>query len=71
MAPHMARFAGFREPRRQIVAAVIIGAVLMVLADWLARMIAFPYQLPLGLLASLIGAPYFVWLLRRGEVRHG
>lgn len=37
----------------------------MTLADWCGRMIAFPAQIPAGLLATFIGAPYFVWLLRK------
>ncbi|SEQ93472.1 iron complex transport system permease protein [Faunimonas pinastri] len=70
MAPHLARHAGFRRPREQLAGAVLIGATLLVIADWLARMLTFPYQLPLGLFASLIGGPYLVWLLRRGVGRN-
>jgi len=66
MAPHMARLAGFARPTLQLGGAVLIGMLLMVFADWMARSLAFPYQLPLGLFASLVGAPYLVWLLNRG-----
>ncbi|WP_182084148.1 Fe(3+)-hydroxamate ABC transporter permease FhuB [Aureimonas sp. ME7] len=66
MAPHMARLAGFARPPLQFAASVAIGTLLMVFADWMARSLAFPYQLPVGLLASLVGAPYLVWLLNRG-----
>ncbi|MBS9722099.1 Fe(3+)-hydroxamate ABC transporter permease FhuB [Tianweitania sp. BSSL-BM11] len=65
MAPHMARLAGFVRPIPQLIGAVLIGAALMVLADWMARTLAFPYQLPIGLVAALVGGPYLVWLLNR------
>ncbi|MCB8821828.1 Fe(3+)-hydroxamate ABC transporter permease FhuB [Microvirga rosea] len=63
VAPHMARLAGFSRAN-QVLAAILIGSVLMVGADWLCRVATFPYQLPLGLFASLIGGPYLIWLLR-------
>ncbi|WP_230531515.1 Fe(3+)-hydroxamate ABC transporter permease FhuB [Microvirga roseola] len=65
VAPHMARLIGFGRAHQQLAAAILIGSGLMVAADWLCRTLAFPYQLPLGLFASLIGGPYLVWLLRR------
>jgi ABC-type Fe3+-siderophore transport system permease subunit len=46
---------------------VLIGCATMVLADWLSRVVAFPYQVPVGLFAALIGGPYLIWLLSRGE----
>lgn len=67
VAPHMARLIGFGRVHQQLAAAILIGAGLMTAADWLCRIAAFPYQLPLGLFVSLIGGPYFVWLLRRGS----
>ncbi|WP_118132883.1 Fe(3+)-hydroxamate ABC transporter permease FhuB [Oceanicella sp. SM1341] len=68
MAPHMAARAGFARPGPQLAAAVLIGAALMMLADFGARVASFPYEQPLGLFASLIGAPYLILLLtRRGR----
>ncbi|MGU3494790.1 Fe(3+)-hydroxamate ABC transporter permease FhuB [Xanthobacteraceae bacterium A53D] len=65
MAPHMARLMGIRRPLPQAGAAALIGALLMVVADWLGRTLAFPWQMPAGLVASLIGGGYFLWLLCR------
>ncbi|MEH2922617.1 Fe(3+)-hydroxamate ABC transporter permease FhuB [Samsonia erythrinae] len=65
MAPHMARMLGFNRVLPQVVSAALIGGALMVMADWFGRMILFPFQVPAGLLATFIGAPYFVYLLRR------
>lgn len=65
MAPHIARMMGFRRTMPHIVISAIIGGVMLVLADWLGRMVLFPYQIPAGLLSTFIGAPYFIYLLRK------
>ncbi|MEA1063651.1 Fe(3+)-hydroxamate ABC transporter permease FhuB [Erwinia sp. HR93] len=65
MAPHITRMLGFRRAFPQLVIAMLVGGALMVLADWVGRMLLFPNQVPAGLLATFIGAPYFVVLLRR------
>lgn len=65
MAPHMARLAGFARPASQVAAAVMIGAAIMIAADWAGRSLHFPYEIPAGILATLVGGPYFLWLLAR------
>ncbi|WP_380181932.1 Fe(3+)-hydroxamate ABC transporter permease FhuB [Kalamiella sp. sgz302252] len=65
MAPHMARMLGFRRALPQLCSAVLLGGGLMMIADWCGRMVVFPSQVPAGLLATFIGAPYFVYLLRK------
>lgn len=65
MAPHIARMTGFRRALPQLVVAALLGGGLMAVADWCGRMVAFPGQVPAGLLATFIGAPYFVYLLRK------
>lgn len=65
VAPHMARMLGLQRSTTQILGAVIIGASIMVLADWLGRNVLFPSQIPAGFLATFVGAPYFLWLMRR------
>ncbi|MCP1120736.1 Fe(3+)-hydroxamate ABC transporter permease FhuB [Robbsia andropogonis] len=65
MAPHLARLLGFNRARSQLWIAALIGAVLMVLADWLGRNVIFPQQMPAGILATLIGGPYLLWLLQK------
>lgn len=71
IAPHLARLAGFARGREQLIASILIGCGVMILADWLARLVAFPYQVPTGLFAALIGGPYLIWLLNRTGRRHG
>lgn len=65
MAPHIARMLGFRRALPQQVMAALLGGGVMLAADWCGRMLAFPDQIPAGLLATFIGAPYFVYLLRK------
>ena len=65
LAPHMARLVGFSRAGQHLLGAALIGMLLMVLADWVGRQIIFPYEIPAGLVASLIGGAYFMWGLRR------
>jgi ferric hydroxamate transport system permease protein len=65
MAPHLARLLGFTRARSALLVTMLIGATLMVVADWLGRVVIFPQQMPAGVIAALIGAPWLMWLLRR------
>ncbi len=66
MAPHVARGLGLVRAAPFVAGSWLIGALLMVLAAFGARTLAFPYDLPLGLVATLIGAPWlFVTLMKR------
>lgn len=64
MAPHLVRRAGLRDPLSEAAGAGLAGAALMILADWAGRSIAFPYQLPAGLMAAFVAGPFVLWLLR-------
>ncbi|WP_227136075.1 Fe(3+)-hydroxamate ABC transporter permease FhuB [Kosakonia radicincitans] len=65
MAPHIARMMGFRRTMPHIVISALVGGILLVFADWCGRMLMFPFQIPAGLLSTFIGAPYFIYLLRK------
>lgn len=67
VAPHAARALVGAKHGRSIPVAVLLGAVLVGVADTLGRTIIAPAQLPAGLVVALIGAPYFVWLLWRSR----
>lgn len=67
VGPHLARALGLRRAFEQLIGAALIGAILMVTADWLGRIVIFPFQLPAGLVAALIGVPYLIWHLTRRE----
>jgi iron complex transport system permease protein len=65
IAPHIAVRAGFAKARDHLVASFLLGALIMAFADLGARTVTFPYELPLGLFAAMIGAPYLIWLIGR------
>lgn len=67
VAPHAARALVGARHTRVIPVAVLLGAVLVALADTLGRTVIQPAQLPAGLVVALLGAPYFVWLLWRSR----
>jgi len=69
IAPHLSRLIGFRRASDNLLAAMLIGAGLLLVADWLSRVVIYPYQVPVGLFAALIGGPYLLWLLGRKETR--
>lgn len=65
MAPHIARTLGFQRALSHMIAAAMAGAALTTLADFIGRVSLFPNQLPVGIVTTLIGGPYFLWLMRK------
>lgn len=57
LAPRLAVLAGFRTPVQTMLAAAAIGALLLTVADWTGRNLAYPWALPAGLIATVIGCP--------------
>jgi iron complex transport system permease protein len=68
IAPHLARALVGARHGRVIPVSMLLGALLVGVADVLGRTLISPAQLPAGLMIALVGAPYFVWLLRRSRV---
>jgi len=71
IAPHAARFFTGPAHRRLLPASALAGALLALVADNLARSLIPPVELPLGVLTSLGGAPFFLFLLARRKNRNG
>ncbi|UFU06460.1 FecCD family ABC transporter permease [Ruania halotolerans] len=72
VVPHIARIAVGADHRRMLPVAVLGGAVFLMAADLLARTVAAPTEIPLGILTAFVGAPFFLWLMRRsGAERAG
>lgn len=67
LGPHLARRLGVKGPLAQLYAAALLSAGIMTVADWLGRNALYPRQLPVGLVASLIGVPLLVWPLIRSR----
>lgn len=69
--PHVARLLVGADHRRVLPVAALLGAVLMVWVDVLARIAVTPQELPVGVVTALIGGPCFVWLMRRRTAEGG
>lgn len=65
MGPHLARLAGFQRAGTQFPAAALIGGLILLTADWLGRNLIFPFQIPAGLLATVVGGPFLLVLIGR------
>jgi iron complex transport system permease protein len=71
VAPHLVRLACGPGHRTVLPGAALCGAILLVVADTLARTVVAPAELPLGVFTALVGAPFFIaLLLRRREAWH-
>jgi len=67
VVPHLLRMWLGADHRAIIPGSVLAGAFLLLIADTLARTVVAPAEMPVGLLTSLLGAPWFLWLIfRRG-----
>jgi iron complex transport system permease protein len=65
VVPHLARLIGARRHRPMLLASALIGAILVVAADVVARAIHPPAELPLGAVTAVIGVPFFLARLRK------
>ena len=72
VVPHLVRLAAGPGHRIVVPASALGGAALVVLADVAARTVAAPVELPLGVvITSLVGGPFFLWLLWRTRRAQG
>ena len=71
VVPHLIRMVLGPSHRSLIVGSLLGGAALMVWADLAARTLVPASDLPIGLLTSLIGGPFFFWLIRRNRAKAG
>ena len=69
LVPHMARRLVGEESRDYILAPVLLGALVLVICDTAARTMFAPYEIPVGIILSLLGAPFFLWILFRSRGR--
>jgi iron complex transport system permease protein len=65
MVPHLVRLVVGPDHRRVLPLAMAVGALYLVLVDLASRLVVSPAELPLGIITSVLGAPLFLWLLRR------
>lgn len=72
VVPHVCRMILGSDHRLVLPASIVVGAVLMLFADVLARMVMIPQELPVGAITTIIGVPLFAYLLiKRGRMYDG
>ncbi len=64
MMPHIVRLVVGSDHRRVLPASVLLGAVFLIWVDVGARTVVQPEELPVSVITALVGAPFFLWLLR-------
>ncbi len=69
--PHIARLLIGSDHRRLIPMSALLGAVLLLYADWFAKTVIQPAELPIGLFMALLGGPFFLMMLIRQRRRWG
>jgi iron complex transport system permease protein len=67
--PHISRFISGIDHRWVIPYCAILGAILLIAADLIARFIMIPEEVPVGVMTAVIGAPFFMHIARRGMVK--
>jgi iron complex transport system permease protein len=71
IVPHLARLIIGNNARYLVPASALLGALIVLVCDTIGRVIIRPLELPVGIIMSILGAPFFLYLLRKGGVRKG
>jgi len=71
VVPHIARLLVGPDHRVMLPTSALLGAIFLPLCDTLARTIIAPSEIPIGAITALIGAPVFIYLLRRKSTKNG
>ena len=65
--PHIVRLIVGPDHRTLLPASALIGSIFIIICDTIARTIIAPMEIPVGIVTSLFGGPFFVYLLRKGK----
>ncbi len=65
VVPHISRLLVGSDHRQVLPVSILIGMILVIWSDVLARLILAPQEIPIGVVTALCGGPFFIWLLRR------
>jgi iron complex transport system permease protein len=71
VVPHIVRMLLGPSNRTLLLMSLLVGGTVLVYADLLARTLVPSADLPIGILTSLVGGPFFYWLIRRNRRRAG
>jgi iron complex transport system permease protein len=67
--PHLCRLLVGTDHRWLLPFSAVAGAALLVAADVIGRIVTRPTEIPVGIVTALVGAPFFIWIVRRQRVR--
>ena len=68
IVPHILRLLIGSDHRRLIPASIMMGALLLTIADMGARLLLAPSEIPIGIITSLVGAPLYIFLLKQNHM---
>lgn len=66
VVPHLFRLLVGADHRQLLPLSAFGGAIILSLADWLARVVKMPADVPIGIVTALLGAPFLLFMIRRG-----
>jgi iron complex transport system permease protein len=67
IVPHLMRMIEGSDNRQLLLSSALMGGIILSLADLAARLLVSPAELPIGIVTSIVGAPFFIALLRRNK----
>ena len=67
IVPHVMRLWFGPDYRRLLPLSILGGAIALLVSDVIARVVIAPQEIPVGIITSLAGAPFFLWILRRSK----
>ena len=67
VVPHMTRLLVGANMRYMLGVCALVGSVVLLFSDWLAKVLVAPTELPIGIITAIIGAPVFIFLLHRQQ----
>ena len=65
ICPHIMRLIIGSDNKYLLIASALAGSILLLITDTLSRSIVYPVEIPVGILTSLLGVPFFIFLLKR------
>ena len=71
VVPHMARMLMGSEHKRLIPFSALLGSIVLLLADTIGRTVIAPYEIPVGVIMTVCGGPFFLYLLRKDSKGYG
>ena len=69
VVPHICRIIVGSNHKYLILCSGILGAFLVLFADTIGRVVMKPYEIPVGVVTCIIGAPFFLYILRRSDLK--